>query len=233
MSEMLKDIPVRNKELLEILNRYVDLYNTDGFMDNVHLHCENETDEESRDRWLSEKYLQEIVNMGENHEGFPDHMVSYSFKPHQPEHNTYAFENSADIDYRKKIMDQVYSTNDQMMFFLGVRNNALTSFYPPGGYISWHNNANAAAYNLIFSWSETGDGWFKYLDPETKEIVHMQDHAGWQCKAGYFGHYGEPDKLCYHAASTDCRRITVSFIFDISGGSMSLQDEVIEEISTE
>ena len=35
MSEMLKDIPVRNKELLEILNRYVDLYNTDGFMDNV------------------------------------------------------------------------------------------------------------------------------------------------------------------------------------------------------
>lgn len=228
---ILKDIPVRNSELLDILNQYVDLYNTDGFMDNVHLYCENERDQENRDRWLGEDYLQEIIDMGERHEGFPDHMVGYNFKPHQPEENR--FVNNVDLDYKKSIMDKVYEINDQMMFFLGVRNNALTSFYPPGGYISWHNNANAAAYNLIFSWSETGEGWFKYKHPETGEMVHMQDHAGWQCKAGYFGHYGEPEKLCYHAASTDCRRITVSFIFNISDGSLTLQDEVIDEISTE
>lgn len=228
---ILKDIPVRNSELLDILNQYVDLYNMDGFMDNVHLYCENERDQENRDRWLGEDYLQEIIDMGERHEGFPDHMVGYNFKPHQPEENR--FVNNVDLDYKKSIMDKVYEINDQMMFFLGVRNNALTSFYPPGGYISWHNNANAAAYNLIFSWSETGEGWFKYKHPETGEMVHMQDHAGWQCKAGYFGHYGEPEKLCYHAASTDCRRITVSFIFNISDGSLTLQDEVIDEISTE
>lgn len=229
--EILKDIPVRNKELLEILNGYVNLYNTEGFMNNVHLYCENENDQQSRDRWLSEEYLKEIIDMGQRHEGFPDHLVAYNFKPHQPDQNR--FEDTADHNFRKSIMDNVYDLNSQMMFFLGVRNNALTSFYPPGGYISWHNNANAHAYNLIFSWSETGEGWFKYRNPVTGEIVHMQDHAGWQCKAGYFGHYGQPDKICYHAASTDCRRITVSFIFDISDGSLTLQDDVIEEISTE
>ena len=47
--------------------------------------------------------------------------------------------------------------------------------YPPGGYISWHNNANASAYNLIFTWSETGDGYFKYIDGETKEEIVIKD----------------------------------------------------------
>ena len=43
--------------------------------------------------------------------------------------------------------------------------------YPPGGYISWHNNANASAYNLVFTWSESGNGYFKYIDGETKKEI--------------------------------------------------------------
>ena len=61
----------------------------------------------------------------------------------------------------------------------------------------------------------------------------MQDEPGWQLKAGYFGHHGEPDKVCYHSASTDCNRITVSFIFNHNDMSLNLQDEVIAEIAGE
>ena len=46
-------------------------------------------------------------------------------------------------------------------------------------------------YNLVFTWSETGDGQFQYMDTKTGETVVMKDRKGWQCKAGYFGSYGE------------------------------------------
>ena len=73
--------------------------------------------------------------------------------------------------------------NQDLIEWLGVRHNALTAIYPPGGYISWHNNANASAYNLIFTWSESANGQFNYVDPSTKEVVVMRDVEGWQCKS--------------------------------------------------
>ena len=65
--------------------------------------------------------------------------------------------------------------NDKMMNFLSVKHNALAAVYPPGGFIAWHNNANAPAFNLIFSYSESGAGWFDYIHPETKEVIRCQD----------------------------------------------------------
>ena len=101
------------------------------------------------------------------------------------------------------------------------------------GFISWHNNANASAYNLIFTWSETGDGYFKYIDGYTGDEIVIPDKKGWQCKAGYFGAYNEePEKLVYHTASTDCWRITVSYIFNREEMSLGLQEDVIEEIKS-
>ena len=68
---------------------------------------------------------------------------------------------------------------------------------------------------------------------ETKKEVVMQDVPGWQCKASYFGAYDEPaHKLVYHTASTDCWRITVSYIFNREEMSLGLQEDVIEEIKS-
>jgi hypothetical protein len=124
--------------------------------------------------------------------------------------------------------------NYEFMNYLSTKTCALAVLYPPDGFISWHNNANASSYNLIFSWSETGNGYFQYVDGDTGEIVKLQDNQGWQCKAGYFGNYGEHEsKLCYHSAKTDCWRMTVSFIFDRTDMSLGIQDDVIEDIMTE
>jgi hypothetical protein len=230
----MRTIPINSQELIDLLNQYVDIANHEAFEDNVHVWCENQNDVGHKEKWTSDGYLKHLINVeGESHEGFPDHMVARSFKPNQPEEMMKSFNRDADPVVRKELVDAIYRINEEMMLFLGTRNNALCAYYPPDGYISWHTNWNAPGYNLIFTWSETGEGWFKYLDPKTKKIVHCQDQPGWQLKAGYFGHIREKDKIVYHAASTDCRRITVSFIFSADDMALDLQEDVISEITGE
>lgn len=225
----MQDIQVKNQELIGLLDEYKKflMNDTDFFAKNFHPSCKEEKD--NRSWWVGEKHLNEILNQKENHEGFPDTIYGYECSVHREGHEFLS--KDADPITRKEITASLSVMGRNLIEWLGVRHNALTAFYPPGGFISWHNNANASAYNLIFSWSENGNGCFKYVDPTTKKVVTMQDHAGWQCKAAYFGHYGEPDRLFYHAAETDCWRITVSFTFDTSSLSEEYRKELIEEIS--
>ena len=119
-----------------------------------------------------------------------------------------------DIDIFEKLDSQykiVYNDiNDRLSLELGVSHSALSQMYPPNGFIAWHTNENAIGANLIFTWSETGDGYFEYLDKEGKK-VRMQDKVGWSCKAGYFGERDD-DKHVYHCARTNCKRITLSYL---------------------
>ena len=45
----------------------------------------------------------------------------------------------------------------------------------------------------------------------------------------YFGPYDDAEKLCYHAAYTDCYRITVAFVF---AEADDFWEEVIEDLET-
>jgi hypothetical protein len=117
--------------------------------------------------------------------------------------------------------------NFKLMTELSAKKNTLVTCYPPGGFISWHNNANASGYNLILSWSENGDGWFDYWDADKKERVRIPDHAGWQAKMTYFGSYKEPDYLCYHAASTNCLRLSIAYVW---GPHETVWQEVIQDL---
>lgn len=225
----MQDIPVKNREILGLLNAMKDIHLDDKFEEYFHLSCKQ--DMSNRHWWTGDEYKDQIVNEGTHHEGFPDSMVGYEVSTHREGHEF--FEGSAPPTYRRQMTERIAQASNDIISWLGVRHNALTAFYPPGGYISWHNNANAPAYNLIFTWSETGDGWFKYVDPVTKEVVKMQDKPGWQCKAAYFGHYDEPERLFYHAASSDCWRCTVSFTLDTSALSAEIREDLLEEISSE
>jgi hypothetical protein len=106
--------------------------------------------------------------------------------------------------------DRVQKLDKALMNFTGSRNNALKMYYPPGGYIGWHNNANAPGYNILFTYSETGDGDFRYIHPQTGELVIMPDRKGWSCKAGYYDIVdGKP---LWHAAHTKCNRLNWAYI---------------------
>ena len=174
----------------------------------------------NREDYISDEYKNKIINMGSAHDGFPVSLKGYSIN-YQDEKLYNAAENSR----------RYTEINQKLQTALGTYRNALCAVYPPSGYIAWHNNANASAYNVIFTWSETGDGYWKHVDPNTGKDVLVKDVPGWQCKGFYFGSYeDDPKSLVYHMASTDCWRMTVAYVFDRR--HKDHWEAVIEELET-
>ena len=213
------DIPINNTDILNSLNNFLWFYENRNNKD-----WKVGGRSKYRNHFVGDSHKNTIINMGRNHDGYPESGYYYNFK---------ADSHNRGKGLPKEIIQQYNIVNTELQEKLCTRRNALCVMYPPGGFIGWHNNANASAYNLIFTWSETGDGYFKYIDGETKEEIVIKDKPGWQCKASYFGAYIEPaHKLLYHTASTDCWRITVSYVFNREEMSLGIQEDVIEEIKS-
>jgi hypothetical protein len=207
-------LELKNPRVLDILERFRYLYR-----DKYDITKTNKplSDLFGRgEEFVSKEYLQEVLDMGHNHDGSPRAAFSYPIKPDHYQGD--------DLEY-KKDFDNI---NDQLKVELGLESSALSQLYPPKGFIDWHNNANAAAYNVIFTWSETGDGWFKWLDGET--INTMSDKKGWSCKVGYFANYEESKPVIYHCAYTDCWRMTLSFTL---GHDKNYWEDMIDYIQCE
>lgn len=223
------DVPIRNPEILDALNHYLWYYENRGYVEKA-LHLEGgKNPRGTREKYTNSEYRDKIMKMHEAHEGYPDGILGYALKCDRQQHKKNLSSEEV-VQFQRRAGEN----SERLAQLLFVKNNALTQMYPPGGFIAWHNNANAPGYNFIFSWSETGDGSFSYVDGKTGEEVVMQDKPGWQCKAGYFGHYGDSwDKLCYHSAKTDCWRITVAYMLEMSDMAMNIQHDTIEEIMSE
>jgi hypothetical protein len=229
--QYLKHIEVNNPELLAILDEYAKLHTWKGFKQNVY--CTAEEHARQRPFYVGENYMNQIISEGKGHDGFPEHLLGYNLKLADKHHQMFFAD--ADPIFRRDLTNHLADLNDRMMSFLSTKHNALTAVYPPEGFISWHNNQNAPGFNLIFSYSESGSGWFDYVHPETGERIRCQDEPGkWTCKAAYFGSFDEPDKRLYHAASANGDwRTTVSYIFDMSEESASFREMVLEDIQSE
>ena len=215
------DIPINNSEILETLDKFLWFYDErNKEISKCRLWCNSK----EREYYTGDKHRDTIMSRGSIHDGFPENGNYYSFKTENK---------NAGKSLTGKVIENYTIFNEELQIKLCTRGNGLCAMYPPKGFISWHNNANASAYNLIFTWSETGDGYFKYIDGYTGNEIVIPDKKGWQCKSGYFGSYDEePEKLVYHTASTDCWRITVSYIFNREEMSLGLQEDVIEEIKS-
>jgi hypothetical protein len=215
----MKDVKINNQSVLDALNEYKDwlvpkFHNGEMAKDLV-LHCKDQ----ERDRWLDDGYLERQMAKGRGHEGFPESMQVF--------HGTMPDGAGAMDQIMVPYRDKGEELNKKLMTELSARKNTLVTCYPPGGWISWHNNANASGYNVLFTWSETGDGWFDYWDMEKKERVRVPDVKGWQCKMGYFGSYDQPERVCWHAASTDCLRITSAYVF---AEAETIWQDVVDDI---
>lgn len=125
---------------------------------------------------------------------------------------------------------------------IGSHTSALLTYYPPGGYVGWHTNADANAYQILFTWSD-GNGFFRYWDNEKKEVVTHKDVKGWQARHYYFGSEKDhPSKLCWHSAYSAGQRITLAYKFCNDGiaddgqkdtQAKFMRDMLIEEIESE
>ena len=120
--------------------------------------------------------------------------------------------------------------DNDLLAWSGSRNNAVKMFYPEGGFMGWHHNANAPGYNILLSWSEKGTGFFRYQDPITKKIITMNDIPGWSCKVGYYGAWHEEDKIYWHCAGAPLeKRFTLGYIIPHQGMWESMIDDIESE----
>jgi hypothetical protein len=224
MSEIMKSVTIKDGDVLEILNEFKDLWYSDmeRFKKNLIL----PTFPHSREHYISDDYKNKIINMGQAHNGYPEALLGYNLRDILKDtKETRRTVNDDILQYNKKFVE----LNERLQALLATRHNALCAIYPPGGFIAWHNNANASSYNIIITWSETGDGYWKHVDPHTKEEVLVKDVPGWQAKAFYFGSYQDhPNDLVYHVASTDCWRMTISYTFDLT--HKEFWEDAIEEL---
>lgn len=117
-------------------------------------------------------------------------------------------------------------TNSKLINFFGAKDNALQMYYPPGGYIGWHNNCNASGYNIILTCNPKGDGYFKHYDHVNDKYNVFPDEKGWSCKVGYFGTDKEHDKIFWHCARTQTPRLTFSYIIY----DKNVWDDMVDDI---
>ena len=220
---MMQNIPL-NEFALSIL-KDAEWFVQDENYKAVRLQGENQL--KNADKWCSHEYMREIMNKERNHNGFPEVSCSYSFGQGQLNFDQNAGDGVGEVSFHQdKFLREIQS-------IFNLKRNALFSVYPPGGFISWHNNANASAYNFIFTYSETGDGYWEHWDMKEQKVVRIPDVKGWQCKAGYFGAYeDERERLVYHCAKNGKSglRMTIAFVLDRSELSSGLQEWVIEDI---
>lgn len=221
-AEAINTATIRNTELLDILNRHVDIAKKVD-LKKVRV---PEMDHVDMQEWVSKEYLDKIVYDYRDHNGYPRMLYGFELAADKFRYR--------DIEVEAQITKEYEEVCEELTSFLGVHRRALSCVYPPGGFISWHNNANASGYNVIFTWSENGDGQWEHIDPITKEHVIIKDVPGWQCKYGYYGSYDDGlDKVLYHCAHTNCLRMTFGFVFNRDETGRKMAEMLIQEIETE
>ena len=220
----MSEITIRNKEFLNTLNAISDeFFAMDNYNNPECYVYSSEEDMSKGEYYCSQEYLDECLSR-DKLVGVPDRHFA------QPISKMVRVDPRWQ-DYMKRVKYDFASE-------IGAHTSALLSYYPKGGFVGWHTNYDASAYQVLFTWS-TGKGFFRYLDNKTGELVTHQDVAGWQARHYYFGPESEPHNHCWHSAYAGGDRITLAYKF-VGGGEDSPRDEqarrlrdlLIEEIET-
>ena len=224
------EVVIRNKEMLEVLNGFSEeMLSKPSYNDEKYWTYHERKDIDLGSYYTSREYLLDCLSRGqEGLVGPPDRYFA------QPISKMVREDKEMWGDFMQKVKYDFAAE-------LGAHTSALLSYYPPGGFVGWHTNFDANAYQVLFTWSETGEGFFEYYDKQNDEIIKIDDVPGWQCRHYYFGAGHETDLHCWHAAYTECQRITLAYKF-VNNGSVDnpedaqarqLRDMLIEDIETE
>ena len=222
----MSEVTIRNKAFLATLDKFKnEMFSTEGYRNPKYYAYSSNEDMEKGEYYTSEEYLRDVSFKGEL-VGPPDrHFAQPIGKMVREDPNVWSsYMNMVKFDFAAEI---------------GAHTSALLSYYPPGGFVGWHTNWDASAYQVLFTWSD-GDGYFTYYDNETDEVVTIPDVKGWQCRHYYFGPKEEPENIFWHAAYAGGERITLAYKFCGYGKNdprdekaRQLRDMLIEEIESD
>ena len=221
INSIMTEVVIKNKSMLKTLDSYKDeFFARVDYKNPKYKMASKDYDRDCDPKyWSSDEHLKWKLSMQSTHTGFPE------------EHMACPMSNI--VRQSPDFKDLETRIRDGFAREIGAHSAALLNYYPPTGSVGWHNNWNAAAYQILFTWSRTGDGYFKYYDTATKEVVTIPDVPGWQCRHYYFAGKDEPEeKHCWHAAYTDCDRLTLAYKF-IGEAALALRGNLIEELESD
>lgn len=202
----MKSIEINNKDLRGIIEEFVDVLQS---VDRSKFPYGN--NDITPEYACGDEYLKHM--MGKKVDGFPE--------------KTFGVDLSRFTPPQAELRTALTKLDHDLIAWSGSRNNAVKMLYPKGGYMGWHHNANAPGYNILLSWSKTGTGYFRYMDPITKEIVTMQDTPGWTCKVGYYGRFDEPNRMVWHCANAEREeRLTLGYIIPHEDMWLDMTDDI-------
>ena len=220
------EVVIRNQEFLDRLNAISDeLFNMPDYNNSLYWAHHSKEGITAGTKYTDEPYLRECLSMDEPIGAPVKHFAQPIAKMCKEAPHIWN-------DYRDRVK---YGFAKE----IGAHTSALLCYYPPGGYVGWHTNWDAGAYQILFTWSD-GNGHFRYYDKENDEIITLPDVKGWQCRHYYFG--SQPHDLCWHSAYSGGERITLAYKF-VNGGiadggkqdtqAKLMRDMLIEEIESE
>jgi len=80
------------------------------------------------------------------------------------------------------------------------------TWYPPKGYLGWHIDQTGGR---IYSAYAEGKSFFRYRDPETKEIITTWDTPGWSFRTFDF----DENNPMWHCVGAEDLRISIGYRF--------------------
>jgi len=129
------------------------------------------------------------------------------------------FENLQKANENKKLiyLDRklIQKYNSKFIYFLQKKfpsSSILLSgnfLYPKNGYMGWHTNADTPYLRCYITYSENGDSYFKYRNPNTKEIIIDRDNIGWTSR--YFMISNKTEELFWHCVYSNTNRISIGY----------------------
>jgi hypothetical protein len=212
------------KEFMKRLNSISDEFFSMDYKKNKYVSTRNDDSYTRGEEYCSDLALKEKLHNWEDHEGFPEEYFAQPISlmvKQDPEIWT-PFRDKVKFDFANEI---------------GAHSSALLSYYPKGGHVGWHTNWNANAYQVLFTYSKHGDGYFRWYDKTTDTIHTITDVVGWQCRHYYFGRKEEEFQHCWHSAYAGCDRLTLAYKFsnksiydDQNEKAIEMRDLCIEEV---
>lgn len=198
---------VINPEIGDSINEFADWFFR---QDRSPLKLNGVPDE--NERYTSTEYLELVQSKGLDHIGFPE--------------KVYGIDMGDVSKVPFEWVDKIQELDTELNTFFGSEYNAVKMYYPAGGFMGWHTNWNAPGYNILLSFNKRGDGFFRYQDPITKEIVTQDDKKGWNLKVGYYGDRSEQDKIWWHCARAYSERITLAYVIP----NLDMWEGMIEDL---
>ena len=182
-------------------------------------------DKDPEDKWIGLEYLKEYLSTDKG-AGGPKYCHLYMPK-HNEKQDPEILEKAMEIDNTCKLK---LGNSPAGRIYADFWGNGAAQYYPPDGYMSWHDNFNAPGWNILFTWSEKGDGFFRWYDIKTGKIETMFDRPGWSAKIGYYGgvddKINDPENIVPHC----CKNYDNRFTFGWMTMKKEIQDQMLENV---